>query len=127
MARLTGTGIHDGALRFGDPAQAAERAAELEELGYSALWLGDLGGDLFGAMANLLLPTSRITVATGFNKWGMTNGTAAGLELAEQLLADGASAPTPVGRSMRLPRPDTAFAMVRTNPAAGAASVPVPL
>lgn len=67
---LSGTGIYEAALRFGDPGQAAERAAELEDLGYTALWLGDVGGDLFGSMANLLRPTRRITVASGvLNLW----------------------------------------------------------
>jgi probable F420-dependent oxidoreductase len=67
---LTGTGIMEGALRFGDPSAAADRAAEIESLGYSALWLGDLGGDLFGSMANLLRVTETITVASGvLNLW----------------------------------------------------------
>ena len=30
--RLTGTGIWSGSLRYGDPAEAADRAAELEAL-----------------------------------------------------------------------------------------------
>ena len=67
---LTGTGIWSGALRYGDPAAAAEAAAELEGLGYTALWLPDVGGDLFGAVANVLAATSTATVATGIlNLW----------------------------------------------------------
>ena len=51
---LTGTGIWSSALRYGDPAEAAAAGAELEELGYRALWVPDVGGDVFGAVANLL-------------------------------------------------------------------------
>jgi probable F420-dependent oxidoreductase len=68
--RLGGTGIWSSALRYGDPAVAADAAAELEELGWSALWVPDIGGDLFGAVANLLGATSSVTVATGIlNLW----------------------------------------------------------
>jgi probable F420-dependent oxidoreductase len=70
MERLTGTGIWSGALRYGDPAASAEAAAELEQLGYSALWVPDVGGDVFGAVANLLGATSTATIATGIlNLW----------------------------------------------------------
>jgi probable F420-dependent oxidoreductase len=70
MAVLSGVGIYEAALRFGDPGEAAERAAEAEELGYTALWTGDIGGDLFGALANQLRATRRITVASGvLNLW----------------------------------------------------------
>jgi probable F420-dependent oxidoreductase len=68
--RLTGTGIWSGTLRYGDLAQAAAAAAELEALGYSALWIPDVGGDLFGPLANLLGATTTATVATGIlNVW----------------------------------------------------------
>ena len=68
--RLAGTGIWSPALRFGDAEEAAERALELEGLGYSALWIPDVGGDLFGPLANLLGATSTITIATGIlNVW----------------------------------------------------------
>ena len=46
------------ALRYGDPAAAADAAAELESLGYSALWVPDVGGDVFGAVENLLGATT---------------------------------------------------------------------
>jgi probable F420-dependent oxidoreductase len=69
-SRLTGTGIWSGNLRYGDSAEAAERATELEELGYTALWLPDIGGDLFSPVANALRSTSRATIATGIlNLW----------------------------------------------------------
>jgi probable F420-dependent oxidoreductase len=68
--RLGGTGIWGPQLRGGDAGEAAERAAELEELGYSALWIGDVGGDLFTPLANLLGATTTATVATGIlNVW----------------------------------------------------------
>lgn len=67
---LSGTGVWSGALRYGDPAEAAEHAAELEELGYEALWLPDVGGDVMAAVENLLQATSSVTVATGIlNLW----------------------------------------------------------
>ena len=69
-ALLHGTGIWSSTLRYGDPAKSAEAAAELEELGYSALWLPDVGGDLFGSMRNLLAATSSVTIASGIlNLW----------------------------------------------------------
>jgi probable F420-dependent oxidoreductase len=68
--KLVGTGIWNAALRFGDPGEAAEAAAELEELGYTAVWIPDTGGDVFGAVEHLLRATRTITVATGIlNLW----------------------------------------------------------
>ena len=65
-----GTGIWSGTLRYGDPGAAAAAAAELESLGYSALWIPDIGGDVFAAIENLLKPTSSVVVATGIlNLW----------------------------------------------------------
>jgi probable F420-dependent oxidoreductase len=67
---LRGTGIWSGLLRHGDAGQAAEAAAELEEQGWSALWVPDVGGDLFGAVRNLLGATTGVVVATGIlNIW----------------------------------------------------------
>lgn len=67
---LTGTGTWSSGLRYGDAPQAAEAAAELEELGYSALWVPDVGGDLFVAVDRLLGATSKVTIATGvLNLW----------------------------------------------------------
>lgn len=69
-ARLTGTGIWSGMLRYGEAAPAAAAATELEELGYSALWIPDVGGDLWSPLANLLGATRTATVATGIlNIW----------------------------------------------------------
>jgi hypothetical protein len=36
---LTGTGVWSGALRYGDRDAARDAAAELEALGFSALWV----------------------------------------------------------------------------------------
>src|SRR3954451_6908915 len=59
------TGIWSPQLRHGDPGEAAAFAAELEQLGYGALWIGDIGGDLYTPLENLLGATTTATVATG--------------------------------------------------------------
>jgi probable F420-dependent oxidoreductase len=65
-----GTGLWSSGLRYGDRAAAGEAAAELEELGYSALWLPDVGGNLFEVVEDLLAATRSITIATGIlNIW----------------------------------------------------------
>src|SRR3954467_15591336 len=64
---LTGTGVWSGELRrHPDRAEAADAAAELEQLGYSALWYpgGDARG-AFDAASELLRATTSATVATG--------------------------------------------------------------
>ena len=67
---LIGTGIWSGVLRSGTPNETAAAAAELESLGYSALWIPDIGGDVFGAVEHLLAATSTATIATGIlNLW----------------------------------------------------------
>lgn len=67
---LHGTGIWSAHLRYGDPGQTAEAAAELDELGYSAIWVPDVGGDVLGSVENLLGATTNIGVATGIlNIW----------------------------------------------------------
>ncbi len=64
-------GIWSMELRFGDPAQAAAAAAELEQLGFGALWFpGGMGGDVTGDLDRLLATTKRTTIATGIlNVW----------------------------------------------------------
>jgi probable F420-dependent oxidoreductase len=67
---LHGIGVWSGALRYGDRTQADEAAAELEGLGYTAAWVPDVGGDVFGAVDALLAATSRLVIATGIlNLW----------------------------------------------------------
>jgi probable F420-dependent oxidoreductase len=57
-------------LRFGDPVEVSEAAAELEELGYSSLWIPDVGGDVFVAVERLLVATRSVIAATGvLNLW----------------------------------------------------------
>ena len=57
-------------LRFGDPSEVAELAAEMEGLGYSALWIPDTGGDVWTPLTNLLAATRSVTIATGIlNIW----------------------------------------------------------
>jgi probable F420-dependent oxidoreductase len=64
-------GIWSGPLRRADPGETAEAAAELEELGYGALWIpGGRGGAVFADVERLLAATSRVVVATGvLNLW----------------------------------------------------------
>ncbi|MEU6329352.1 LLM class F420-dependent oxidoreductase [Streptomyces sp. NPDC047049] len=70
-ARIGRVGVWHGGLG-GVPAAAARRAAaEIEELGYGALWFGETPASESVSLAGLLLAaTERITVATGIaNIW----------------------------------------------------------
>jgi probable F420-dependent oxidoreductase len=72
MLDIGRTGIWSGELRrHPDHGELAEAAAELEQLGYSALWFpGGQGGDVFGAARRLLDATQHVPVATGIlNVW----------------------------------------------------------
>lgn len=71
MDTLQGIGIWSSELRYGaDPSEVAESAAELEALGFSALWVPDVGGPLFESLDRLLAATSTTTIATGIlNVW----------------------------------------------------------
>jgi len=64
-------GIWSMELRFGDRSETAEAAAELDELGYGALWVpGATGGDLLGDLSHLLAATRTTTIASGIlNIW----------------------------------------------------------
>jgi hypothetical protein len=62
---VAGTGVWAAQLRYGDATAIAETAAELEELGYSALWIPDDGGDVF-ASVELLMASTRRTAASTF-------------------------------------------------------------
>lgn len=67
---LTGTGVWSHELRYGDPGEVRDAAAELESLGYTAAWIPDVGGDLFTPLAHLLASTSTMVTATGIlNIW----------------------------------------------------------
>jgi probable F420-dependent oxidoreductase len=68
--QLTGTGVWSAQLRYGDPDLIAAAAVELDELGYDAIWIPDVGGDVLGSVEALLRATSRLIVATGIlNVW----------------------------------------------------------
>jgi probable F420-dependent oxidoreductase len=67
---LSGTGVWAAQLRYGEAGAIREMAAELEELGYSALWIPDVGGDLFSSVELLMAATRQTTIATGIlNLW----------------------------------------------------------
>lgn len=67
---LAGVGIWSSQLRYGDPSESADAAAELDELGFTALWIPDVGGPVFDAVGHLLAATKRTAIATGIlNLW----------------------------------------------------------
>src|SRR5947209_17742901 len=64
--QLGSIGVWSGSLRRGEPAEVYAAAAELEELGYSALWMpGGPPTDLPDHLDNLLKSTRRAVIATG--------------------------------------------------------------
>lgn len=68
--KLAGVGIWSSQLRYGDPSESADAAAELDDLGFSALWIPDVGGPVFDAVGHLLGATKRTVIATGIlNLW----------------------------------------------------------
>jgi probable F420-dependent oxidoreductase len=67
---LSGVGVWSSQLRYGNPAESAEAAAELEELGFTALWIPDVGGPVLDSVDHLLASTKRTVIATGIlNLW----------------------------------------------------------
>jgi probable F420-dependent oxidoreductase len=67
---LAGVGIWSSQLRYGDASESAYAAAELDDLGFTALWVPDVGGAAFDAVARLLAATKRTVIATGIlNLW----------------------------------------------------------
>ena len=64
-------GIWSAELRHGDPGEVADAAAELDELGFGALWIpGEASGNVLGQVDLLLGATRRATIATGIlNIW----------------------------------------------------------
>ena len=67
---LAGVGVWSSQLRYGDPAESADAATELDELGFKALWIPDVGGQVFDAVGRLLTATRRTVIATGIlNLW----------------------------------------------------------
>lgn len=72
--RLGKIGIWSMELRFGDRAEALEAAAELDELGYGAIWVpGGIGGDILGDLTQLRDATKNATICSGIlNIWKHT-------------------------------------------------------
>lgn len=69
--RLGRIGIWSLELRFGDPAAAVDAVAELDELGFGAIWIpGGVGGDILGDVDRLLSASRKAVIATGIiNLW----------------------------------------------------------
>ncbi len=68
---LSGVGIWSHQLRYGNDAESDDAAAELEDLGFRALWIPDVGGaSVLDSVSHLLSSTSEIVIATGIlNLW----------------------------------------------------------
>lgn len=68
---LSGVGIWSHQLRYGDTAASTDAAAELEDLGFQALWIPDVGGTpVVDSVGHLLSATNDIVIATGIlNLW----------------------------------------------------------
>ena len=67
---LSGVGLWSSQLRYGNQAEAAEAAAELDGLGFTALWIPDVGGPVLDSVDNLLAATDKTVIATGIlNLW----------------------------------------------------------
>jgi probable F420-dependent oxidoreductase len=67
---LSGVGVWSSQLRYSEASEAADAAAELDELGFTALWIPDVGGPVFDAVGRLLGATKRTVIATGIlNLW----------------------------------------------------------
>jgi probable F420-dependent oxidoreductase len=91
MAELTGVGIWSPGLRDDDAGAVREAAAELEELGFTALWMpGGAGGPILERAQLLVDATSTATVATGIlNIWAHTPEEAAEAHASIGLQAQG--------------------------------------
>ncbi|MCV7379176.1 LLM class F420-dependent oxidoreductase [Mycobacterium alsense] len=67
---LAGIGVSCVQLRNADASESAEAAAELEELGFTALWIPGVGGPVFDVAHRLLSATTGTVIATGImNLW----------------------------------------------------------
>ncbi|MDX6450503.1 MAG: hypothetical protein QOH16_552 [Gaiellaceae bacterium] len=130
--RPTGAiGVWSPQLRDGDPRAVAEAAAELEEIGFGAIWVpGREHDDLEERLHLLLSSTERITVATGIvSIWTHPVSATAALQArltsefpGRFLLGLGVSHAPAVGESYRRPLTE----MVRYLDALDAADPPVP-
>jgi probable F420-dependent oxidoreductase len=67
---LSGVGIWSSQLRYGNADEAGEAAAELDDLGFTALWIPDVGGPVLDSVEHLLESTKHTVIATGIlNLW----------------------------------------------------------
>jgi probable F420-dependent oxidoreductase len=67
---LSSVGVWSSQLRYSNPDEAAEAAAELDDLGFTALWIPDVGGPVLDSVDHLLSSTTRTVIATGIlNLW----------------------------------------------------------
>ena len=91
MAELSGVGLWNPGFRDGDPGEVREAVAELEGLGYSAVWMpGGAGGPILERAQMLVDATRTITVATGIlNIWAHTAEQAATAHASIGLRAQG--------------------------------------
>lgn len=113
-------GVWSRELRFNPDRPAAhDAAAELESLGYRALWIPDVGGDVIGAITEMLDSTRTVKVATGIlNIWmhdaayvaesiaGLTDGDRflAGLGASHASVVDDAHQPGTYGKPLTVMR-----------------------
>jgi probable F420-dependent oxidoreductase len=75
---LSGTGVWTSGLGAADSAEATDIAVELEELGYTSLWIPSGAGRSLDAAQRLLDATRTITLATGIlSIWSQTPAVAA--------------------------------------------------
>ncbi len=115
--QLGRVGIWSMELRFGDKGEALEAAAEIETLGFGALWIpGGIDDAVLTDVDALLSVTERVTVATGIiNIWKQTPEDVAGwfnaLSVEQQnrvMLGLGASHGPIIGDAWRKPLAATA-------------------
>jgi probable F420-dependent oxidoreductase len=91
MAELAGVGLWAPGFREGEPGEVREAVAELEGLGYTALWMpGGAGGPILERAQLLVDASTRITVATGIlNIWAHAPEEAATAHASIELRAQG--------------------------------------
>ncbi|HEX4691977.1 MAG TPA: LLM class F420-dependent oxidoreductase [Solirubrobacteraceae bacterium] len=91
MAELAGVGLWAPGFREGEPGEVREAVAELEGLGYTALWMpGGAGGPILERAQLLVDASTRITVATGIlNIWAHPPEEAATAHASIELRAQG--------------------------------------
>jgi probable F420-dependent oxidoreductase len=91
MAELAGIGLWAPGFREGEPGEVREAVAELEGLGYTALWMpGGAGGPILERAQLLVDGSTRITVATGIlNIWAHAPEEAATAHASIELRAKG--------------------------------------